>query len=788
LIGRDIPRVDAYDKVTGKAVYTTDLRDRFPRTLHMAAVRSPHAHAKVTGVDCGAALALPGVAYVLTGQEQGVKWGRFPAVSRPAQGEALWAGQAIAWVAGESIDIAREAAGLIEVRYEPLAHVLNWQDSFKADPASVLDPDKSLALPKGVEKEFDLPNVAGAYYLNTGDVDLAFEGADEIVEEEFWTGKKFVQQMEPAAALAVPTADGGLELYSNASGVHSMIRKSLCGLFDLPAARVRVIQPYTGGSFGNRNTSYMEGPAALMALRTGRPVYYELSREEMFTAAPSAWICASKIRLGAKKDGTFVAKDLRLMEEIGASTGGAFNNGRMSSSSAAALYTFPNARMRTCSLLTNTVPTGSYRGLGAPDTAFALEGAIDRMAERLGMDPLEIRLKNLIPKGGVDDYGEVITSIGAAECLRRVAERIGIGEPCAQDDPLWRKGKGVACAAKQSGRSSRGEAEALYHKDGSVELRVSCDNHGMGATTSLVQIACEELGVAPERIRIMVSDTAMTPYDNTSASSTGVYRTGNAVRLACKDVVAQIREAAARYAGVQTDFVRIEGGVAHIAGSHLGPLPIGKLFAENSPFQQDVWGLKADTPVRGIGVYNSGPMVPWGDDGRSPRMWNWFQYAATAVEIAVNRLTGQIKVLRVANACDAGNAISPKIVEGQLDGAAHMAIGFCINEEIIYDSQGRIANASLGDYRLPMIYEAPKGGDVHSIICPDPLPDGPYGAKGMSESIVSAVGPAIAAALYQAVGVRVNSYPMTAERVLAAMQGVESRKGTGAENNKEGGA
>jgi carbon-monoxide dehydrogenase large subunit len=151
-------------------------------------------------------------------------------------------------------------------------------------------------------------------------------------------------------------------------------------------------------------------------------------------------------------------------------------------------------------------------------------------------------------------------------------------------------------------------------------------------------------------------------------------------------------------------------------------------------------------------------------------MWNWFQYAATGVEIAVNRLTGQIKVLRVANACDAGNPISPKIVESQLDGAAHMAIGFCINEEIIYDNQGRIANASLGDYRLPMIFEAPKGGDVHSIICPDPLPDGPYGAKGMSESIVSAVGPAIAAALYQAVGVRVNSYPMTAEKVLAAIK------------------
>ena len=776
MIGKNIPRVDAYDKVTGKAVYTTDLRDRFPRTLYMAALRSPYAHARVTALDCGEAAAAPGVACIITGREPDVKWDRFPAIARPARGEALWAGQAVAWVAAESADIAREAAGLIRVGYEPLPHVLTWQESFRPDPASVLEPDRAADLPEGVKEEFNLPNVASGYYLNTGDVDSAFDEAEAIVEEEFWTGKKFVQQMEPAAALAVPTADGGLEVYCNASGVHAMIRKSLCGLFDLPAARVRVIQPYTGGSFGNRNTAYMEGPAALMALRTGRPVYYELSREEMFTAAPSAWICASQIRLGAKKDGTFTAKDLRLIEEIGASTGGAFNNGRMSSSSAAALYTFPNARMRTCSLLTNTVPTGSYRGLGAPDAAFALEGAIDRLAERLHISPLEIRLKNLIPRGGPDDYGETITSIGAAECLRKVAEEIGIDEPSVQDDPVWRKGKGIACAAKQSGHSSRGEAEALYYKDGSVELRVSCDNHGMGATTSLVQIACEELGVTPGKIRVIVSDTAITPFDNTSASSTGVYRTGNAVRLACKDVIAQLREAAARHAGLHPDFVRIDRGTAYFTGAYPDSMPVGKLFAENSPFRQDVWGLKADSPVRGVGVYNSGPLTAWGEDGRSPRMWNWFQYAASAVEIAVNRKTGQIKVLRAANAGDAGNPISPKIVESQLDGAVHMAIGFCINEEVVYNERGGIANASLGDYRLPLVYEAPNGENVRSFICPDPLPDGPYGAKGMSESIVSAMGPAIAAALYQAVGVRINSYPMTAEKVLAAI------------NEKEGGA
>jgi carbon-monoxide dehydrogenase large subunit len=514
----------------------------------------------------------------------------------------------------------------------------------------------------------------------------------------------------------------------------------------------------------------MEGPAAVLALRTGRPVYYELSREEMFTASPSSWICASKLRLGAKKDGTLVAKDLRLIEEVGASTGGSFNNGRMSSSSTAAVYTFPNARMRTCSLLTNTVPTGSYRGLGAPDAAFALEGMMDRLAEELGMSPLDIRLRNLIPKGGVDDYGEVITSIGLGDCLRKVAQEIGVDEPSVQDDPIWRKGKGLACAAKQSAHPGRGEAEVLYYKDGSVELRVTTDNQGMGSTTSFVQIACQELRTSYDRIRVVVSDTAITPYDSLSASSSAIYRTGNAVRLACRDAVAQLMEAAARIAGVPVDFIRIDGDTAFITGSHITQMPIRDLFADSTPFRQDVWGLKAGTPVRGYGVFNSAPLVAWGEDGRSPRMWNWFQYAATAVEIAVNRLTGQIKVLRAANAGDAGKLISPKIVEGQLEGAIHMAIGFCINEEMVYDDQGLIINSNLGDYRLPTILDMPKNEDIKCFVCPDPLPDGPYGAKGMSESIVSAVGPAIAAALYQAAGVRMNHYPMTAEKVLAAIR------------------
>lgn len=776
MIGQNIPRIDGYEKVTGKAVYTTDLFRRFPDMLHIKALRSPYAHARIKRLDHAQASALPGVVGIATGEEPGIKWGVFPPQSKMAKGEAIWAGQAVALVAAETPAQAEAAVSAIRVEYEPLPHVLTWQDAFRSDPVSIVDPITKVEVSSEMS-EFDLSNVAGTYYLNTGEVDPAFAQADVIVEGEFWTGKKTHNQLERAAALVEYGSDGAITLYCNGCGVHAVIKKSICDAFGLPENRVRIVQPYTGGSFGNRNVPYIEMQAMLMALKTRRTVYFEFTRREMFTAAPSNWTCATKIRLAARHDGTLLAKDVRLIEEIGAATGKTPYTGRTSSSSLSAVYGVPNVRMCTGAVRTNTVPAGSYRGLGAPDASFAFESLMDELAERLRMSPLELRLKNLLKVGEADDYGEVCTSIGLEGCLRAVAEAIALDEPCTQDDPVWRRGKGIACAAKQNGPRSRSEAEVLYYSDCSAEVRVSCDNQGMGATTSILQIAARELALPLERIRVTVSDTAITPFDNNSSSSTGVYRTGNAVRLACIDVVRQIAEAAARVVGVCTDMVKVEGDKVSIVGAHVRELHVAKLFQPSSPFRQDIWGLKKGTPIRGTGVFCPAPIVQWDRNGRTPRMWNWFQYGATGVEIAVNVQTGQIKVLRFANAGDTGNPISPKIVEGQLEGAAHMAIGFCLAEEHLYDENGAIVNATLSDYRLPMIFEMPKCRNAISIICPDPLPDGPYGAKGMSESVVSAMGPAIAAALYQATGVRMRTYPMTAERVLDALR----RRGAGSQ-------
>ncbi len=772
MIGESIARVDAYEKVTGKALYTADYLKQFPEALHMKALRSPYAHARIRRIDTARAEATPGVVGVITAGEPGVRWNSFPPYAILAGDEAIWAGQTVALVAAQSEQAAMDAIAAMEVDYEPLPHVLDWREAIKQQPVSVVN--RHLEPRKHYLEEFDSPNVCGEYQLITGDADAAFAQADAVVEGTFWTGKKSHSQLERAACIAQYTPSGGLTLWCNGCGVHGVIKRSICAAFSLPESQVRVIQAFVGGNFGNRNTPYVEMQAALMALKTKGTVFFEFSRKEMFLASPSNWACATKIRLGATADGTLTAKDCRLIEEIGAWAGKADADGRKSSSCIASVYAIPNVRMHTCGLLTNTVPAGNYRGLGAPEAVFGFELLIDELADRLGIDGLTFRKKNLLQPGQYNDYGELVTSTGVGACLDAVAKAIAYDTPCVQDDPVWRKGKGIACACKQNGPKIRSEAEALVFGDGSIQIRFSCDRQGMGAVTSITQIAAEIFGVPADQIRAVMADTDVTPFDTNSASCSSIYRTGNAVKFACEDALRQLQEAAARYAGVHPSMVRVSGSTAYITGSHIREFPITDLFAAPSQFVQNNWGLKQGTPVRGVGVFSPGHAVPWGDDGRTPRMWNWFQYAASAVEIAVNIQTGQIRVLRVANAGDPGNPINPSCIEGQLEGASHMTIGFALQEEHLYDQHGALTNANMSDYRLPTILSMPKCEDVASLICSDPLPDGPFGAKGMSEAIVGAIAPAIAQALYRATGVRMRSYPMTAERVLNAIREKEA--------------
>jgi carbon-monoxide dehydrogenase large subunit len=783
LIGKSEKRIDAYDKVTGKGMYATDYFAKASKLPQMRLLTTKVAHAKVKKLDISKAAVLPGVVKIITSAESNVNWDQFPKPAYLVQDRILWAGQIIALVLAETEEIAENALGLIDFQYEPLPHVLNYYDAMKPDPVSVIDPEYETRPLGFSDRPGDRatnrrsPNIVGAFFMKQGDVETALKESDVVVEHDYFVGVKTASPLETATAICEYGSDGTLTMISNGAGVHGVIKQGLCRVLGFPQNKIRVIQPYMGGSFGSRLNPYIETLTALMASRAKSSVVCKYTREQIFKTAPANWPCYTTVKMGAKKDGTIVANDYVLGEVIGACINNTFFTGRLSSSGVVPVYRFPNLRMNTFAVTTNTTPAAEYRGLGCPEAEFGIECCVNELAEKLHISPVEIRLKNMIDPGELNALGEKITSIGLKNCLRTVADAIKLEEKPIQDMGVWKKGKGCAVAGKQNTPLGRSEAKVWYHCDGTVELFISCDENGMGATTALAQICANELGFNIEDIKVTKGDTQITPYDNYSASSRTTYNTGNAVVNACQDLIAKLKEEIAREFGMHPSKIEIKGKKAYLKGAHLQEIEISTLFKQWTPFTQNNWGLKIGTPVEGTGVFCPAPVFMWDKDGRSKRIWNWFQYSAAAVEVAVNEETGQVQVLRIASSADTGNPINPELVKGQIVGGIHMAIGFSINEEHLYNTAGEQSNANFSDYRLPTILDMPKNANIYPFINPNPLPDGPYGAKGMAESITIPVPPAIQEGIYQAVGVRINGYPMTAERVLAAIKEKKVKEG-----------
>ncbi len=764
-VGKSIPRVDALDKVLGKAQFTADLQKNFPGLLHIKTLRSPHAHARIVRLDTSAAEKLPGVRAVVTGKDCPEKvHSRAPRIL--ALEKAIWAGEGVAAVAAQSPEIAEEAIGRIGVEYERLPEVLDAEEARLANPRAVVDPQLGQYPGSGLFTP-EAPNITGHFKLRAGDIAKGFAAADLILENRFSTSRICHSQLEPASCIARYEPDGGVTLWTNGQGVY-VIKGIIADCFDLPAAKVRVINPYQGGSFGSRLRHYVEPLATLLALKTRGTVQLTFSRQEMYLAASTRLPVVTYIKTGIRKDGTIVAQQMKVVVDNGASYA-AVQDGRLAASGAVPTYRIPNFFLDSYGVNTNTPWAGAYRGLGSPQVIWAVECQLDMLAEKLGLSPVEIRRRNVLHRGQKNAYGEVIESIGVMKCLEMVADEIKLNEPSSQEPGPWRKGKGVAMGGKQNTPRGRSEAEVLVHEDCSIEVLYSADEQGMGSETVMTQIAAEEFQVPPSQIRIKRGDTAVTPYDTFSASSFTTYNTGNALRLACQDAIRQILEAAAKRLEASRDDLTLENGQIRVKGSPA--LALGKLFEPFSMFtSQGGPSLKKGTPVRGRGIFAPSPAVPWDPEtGLTPKMWNWYQYNACAVEVAVNIETGQIKILRGAVAADMGYPIHPKMCEGQIEGGFSMAIGASILEEYIY-RDGLMINSSYGNYRIPTFREMPYRCQFKTFFAPDPLPDGPWGSKGIGEGTMIAVAPAISNAVYNAVGIRLRDLPMNPERVLNHLQ------------------
>jgi CO/xanthine dehydrogenase Mo-binding subunit len=773
-VNRSVVRVDGVGKVLGTAKYTQDYHNDFPNLLHARLLRSPHAHARIVSIDTSRAEALPGVRLVVTGKDDIPRvFAMGEICCSPAEDEVLWVGQTVAAVVAESAETALEALELIDVVYEVLPAVLDIQEAMKPDPVAVVD--KNMGKYPGASLTPVAPNIAGSYKLRHGDVAAGFAEADVVLEDTYYASRISHAQLEEVACVARYETNGGLTMWTNVCGVHPA-KALICGMLGLAESKVRLIQAAQGGSFGNRLAATVEPLAALLALRVKGTVEITLSRKEMFESTATNWPITTRVKTGAKKDGTVIAQEVEIFEEEGAFLNGWFD-GRMAGSAAVCVYDIPNVAMDTYGVNTNKSPVGAFRGLGCPQVEFAIENQLNRLADKLEISPVDIRLKNVLHKGEQNAYGEVLTSIGISGCLEAVAGAIGLKTPPVQQPGPWRRGKGVAMGGKQNTPLGRAEAEVRVHSDGSVEVRYGADENGMGAATVMAQIAAEEFKIPAESIKVIQGDTTETPYDNYSASSRTVYTTGNAVLLAAQDAIAQLKEEAARILGVAARSVEIAGGKAFVKGSATKEVALPDLFQPFAMFGgQQQWGLKKGTPVRGRGVFAPAPAQLWDANGRSPRMWNWYQYSACGVELEVNEETGQIRVLKAAVANDMGNPMNPALCVGQMEGGFMMALGFAVNEEYLYDEKGAPTMASLMDYRVPTALDMPPSADLKTFFAPDPLPDGPYGAKGIAESGTIAIGPAVAAAVHQAVGVWPTVMPMTAERILQLIKEKEQQR------------
>jgi CO/xanthine dehydrogenase Mo-binding subunit len=776
VVGKSVPRVDALEKVTGKARFTVDIK--LPHMLYGKLLRSSYPHARIISIDSSKAEELPGVRAVVTGKDMPARrHGNFIFDQYlPARDVVRFVGEPVAAVAADSLDIAEEALDLIEVQYEELPAIFDAEDAMGTDPPVIIHPDlfnyeRTSVLTPHLDPP--RPNVFQHFKIRKGNVEKGFQEADLIMESRFSRPRVQHCQMEPHVAVAQVESDGGLTVWVSTQSIYRC-KSELSRMFSITMSKIRVISHYVGGGFGGKGQVRAEPYAVLLAMKTGKPVKVTFTREEVFIGTNTDSSSVVYIKDGVKKDGTLVAREMTIIL-----TGGAYADytplvTRNCAFGAVGTYRIPNFKLDSYGVYVNEPIGGAYRGLGSQHPEWAIECHMDMIAAKLGIDPVEIRKKNILREGDENVVGEITHSIGTRECLEKVAEFIEWGKKPEEEGGPWRKGKGIAVGNKYSMAPTAVVAIVKVHEDGAVEVRHSAIEIGQGSDTVMAQIAAEELCVPIENVRVVNGDTAITPYDPGPSSSRCTYNTGNAVLLACQDVKRQIVEAAAERLKVPAKDLDFKEGKVFVKGG-AEAIAVSDLFR---PF--GAWGrgfLEKGGELLGKATWmqsyapedpETGQIAP--DLARmGQRLVAFYIHGAQASEVAVNVETGQVKILRMGGAFDMGQPINPKMCEGQMEGGQGQGIGGALYEELIMKN-GMVVNPTFVDYKIPTIMDVPVGEAVMSSIAPAPHKDGPFGAKGVGEGTLIPTAPAIANAIYNAVGVRIKDLPITREKMLVSLR------------------
>ncbi len=758
-IGKGLPRLDAGQKVAGMAEYTSDVD--LPGLLEAAFLTSPHASAKILSIDVSGAAALEGVVAVITGNDLDLLYGTV-VKDRPvlARGVVRYVGEPVAAVAATSGEIARQAVGLIRVDYEPMKPVLTPWEAIAPD-APLLHQDLM-----SYEKEITANAIAGTnicnhFKLRKGDVDKGFAEADHVFEDTYEVPRNHHVCLETHCVVARFQKDGTMRVWTSNQSPY-VLQRSLAELFRKPWNKVRVTIPTLGGGFGSKIYPSIEPAIVALAQRTGhRPVRFSADREEDFSRITNH-ACWVRIKTGLRKDGTILARQLVTYWDTGAYADCGPLVCRNSGFTSAGPYRIENVRIDAYCVYTNRPVATAFRGYGIPHVTWAYECHLNRIADELSIDPLELRLRNVIRDGDMSHTGEKMVAVGMKECLEEVARAAG-WEP-GRKPPVADLGDGryrslgLACSWKGTMRHYATSATVRIMEEGSVEVNCSSVDMGQGSSTIFAQIAAEELGVPVERIEVRHPDTFITPYDRTTSASRGTFHAGTAVMKAAKDAWRQMAVFAAKVFRCDPAAVRAENGFI------VDP-ETGKRHSFSEIINRAVLG-GVDVIGRGDSVMEGGTGLDR-ETGQGSNPTSFWMYAAQIADAEVDTRTGQVKVHRIFAANDVGRAINRANCVQQIQGGAAMGLGIALSEELKFDDRGAIVNNNLHDYKMPTCPDVPP---IEAILVEVPHPLGPYGAKGLGESPVGPVAAAVAHAVANATGVKLRRTPMTPEHVLEALR------------------
>lgn len=752
VVGKRVPRLDGAEKAAGRARFTADIK--LPGMLIGKVLRSPHPHAKILNVDTSRAASLPGVEAVITFKDipsNPFNISHLDILEDPAFGpehrkqyvlsdKVRHVGDAVAAVAAVNESIAEEALALIEVKYEQLPAVL--------DPIEAMEP--------GAPKIHDYAerNIAThmPFPFPIGDVDTGLQEADYIIEETFRTTKQKHCQIELNASIASFDHTGRLTVWSQTQQPHPS-RTQLARIFDLPEGMVRLLASYIGGAFGARQSFVTEPICVALARKAGKPVKLQDTREEDFIGRETRESFIITGTIGVRSDGTITALRAKVTTNAGAyfSHSGGTTSGCLRH--LLGLYRCCNMDGEADIVYTNTPISGGMRGYGNPAATFAREQLIDMAAEKLGVDALEFRFKNIKVTGEPSSFPSIpIENSALDECIKVGAERIGWKEKWGMGGQgVIRRGVGVACNTHGScaypGLLEHSSALVNFNADGSVNLTVHPCEMGQGILGVLAQIAAEELGLNVEDIHIVTGDTDVTQFDCGSHASRSTYTSGSAVRRAAQEAKAQLLERAGKVLGVSAKELDVKDR---------------RIYVKSAP----ATGISiAEVARNAIYNYHEDCVNISGQCSFIPRQSPSFQ--ATFAEVEIDTETGQVKVVKVVNAVDCGRAINPMNVEGQFAGAIAQGIGYALTEDFVIDTDTGIpVTDNFDNYRIPTALDVP---EIEIILVEQPVASGPFGAKGVGEIGCVAVAAAIANAVYDAAGVRVRELPITAEKILGRM-------------------